>query len=335
MPYSPELSKTALYVAAGRAIGAREPDPLVRNPDFLAERLIGDPGRLGVDLAALHALSLDYEEAMEDLEVVNNVRAMIVRTRFIDEALERAIRRGVRQLVVLGAGFDSHAHRCRELLSGVEVYEVDRPRMQAYKRERVDAVLGGAPGNLHYVAVEFGRDDLAEALANAGFDRELGAFFILEGLTMYVAEPAMRETFRLIASQRTPTSLAFDFVPSTLISSIAGMTTPVNLAAGTSPALGRFLSLIVDEPWVFGLPAGEEGDYLAELGLEILETLPIGGEESIRRYLTRADGSAVGEAALAAAAADAASSPMVRRWLEERRHSTVYQIAEARIPVRH
>src|SRR5215203_3490458 len=37
------ISRTCIYTAAGRAIGARDPDPSVRNPDFLAEKLLGDP----------------------------------------------------------------------------------------------------------------------------------------------------------------------------------------------------------------------------------------------------------------------------------------------------
>ena len=38
-------SKTCLYVAAGRALGARDPDAAVRNPDYLAERLLGPKER--------------------------------------------------------------------------------------------------------------------------------------------------------------------------------------------------------------------------------------------------------------------------------------------------
>src|SRR2546428_11393589 len=34
-------SRTSIVVAALRAYGAREPDPSVRNPDWLAERLLG------------------------------------------------------------------------------------------------------------------------------------------------------------------------------------------------------------------------------------------------------------------------------------------------------
>ncbi|HEX5419820.1 MAG TPA: hypothetical protein VFY39_07455 [Gammaproteobacteria bacterium] len=59
------VSRTSIYVAAGRALGAREPDAVARNPDYLAERLLGDPSALDLDHPAVRALSLDYDEAMK------------------------------------------------------------------------------------------------------------------------------------------------------------------------------------------------------------------------------------------------------------------------------
>ena len=157
---SPKISRTSIYVAAGRAVGAREPDPAPRNPDGLAEKLLGDPSKLELDHPAVRALSLGYDDAMKDVEVVSNVRMMTVRTRFIDEALERAIAGAAAQVVILGAGFDTHAYRCQELLAHVRVFEVDRPATQGLKKQRVTEVLGGPPVNLTYVAIDC---QLAEA----------------------------------------------------------------------------------------------------------------------------------------------------------------------------
>jgi len=140
-----KISRTSIYVAAGRAVGAREPDPSARNPDYLAEKLLGDPSKLELDHPAVRALSLSYDEAMRDVEVVFNVRMMTIRTRFIDEALERAIANGATQVVILGAGFDSHASRCQKSLANAKVFEVDRPVTQELKKRRVKEVLGTPP----------------------------------------------------------------------------------------------------------------------------------------------------------------------------------------------
>jgi len=158
------ISRTSIYVAAGRAVGAREPDPAARNPDYLAEKLLGDPATLELDHPAVRALSRSYDDAMRDVEVVFNVRMMIIRTRFIDEALARAIANGATQVVILGAGFDSHAYRCQDLLANVKVFEVDRPVTQELKKQRVKEVLGTPPSNLTYVPVDFQQDNLLDVL---------------------------------------------------------------------------------------------------------------------------------------------------------------------------
>ena len=104
-PLTTGISRTCIYTAAGRAIGARDPDPSVRNPDSLAETLLGDPTSFNITHASVRALGLSYDEAMKDLEVVNTVRTMMVRTRFIDEALEQGVADGAAHVVILGAGF--------------------------------------------------------------------------------------------------------------------------------------------------------------------------------------------------------------------------------------
>jgi methyltransferase (TIGR00027 family) len=161
-PPTTGISRTCIYTAAGRAIGARDPDPSVRNPDSLAEKLLGDPSSFNITHASVRALGLSYDEAMKDLEVVSTVRMMMVRTRFIDEALKRAVADGAAHVVILGAGFDSHAYRCQELLANVRVFEVDRPATQAFKKQRVLDTLGGPPPNLTYVPIDIHHEDLAD-----------------------------------------------------------------------------------------------------------------------------------------------------------------------------
>ncbi|HEU4618109.1 MAG TPA: SAM-dependent methyltransferase [Gammaproteobacteria bacterium] len=298
------VSRTAAYVAAGRALGAREPDAAARNPDYLAEKLLGDTARLDVDHPAVRAVSLPYDEAMRDLEVAGIVRTMTVRTRFIDEAFERAVAEGASQVVILGAGFDSHAYRFADLLQArsVRIFEVDRPATQAFKRARVDEVLGGPPANLIYVPVDFRRDDLRESMVRRGYDPSLRTFFILEGVTMYLPEADVLRTLRLIGAHPPGSAVVFDFVGRALVDMLARLDVS-KVPPMAKPLVERFLNLVRDEPWLFGFPSGSEREYLAELGLELREALAIGGEESVKRYLTRTDGTQVGAEALAAAAA--------------------------------
>ena len=344
-PPTPRISRTSIFVAAGRAMGAREPDPSARNPDYLAEKLLGDPSTLDVDHPAVRALSLSYDDAMKDVEVVSNVRMMTIRTRFIDEALERAIAGGATQVVILGAGFDSHAYRSQQLLAHVRVFEVDRPATQELKKQRVNEVLGGPPANLTYVAIDFQHEDLPVVLTRHGYDPAQRTFFILEGVTMYLPEDAVHATLRLVAAHPPGSGIVFDFVYRAMIDMIAGIDM-ANIPPAQKPFVQRFLDLITDEPWVFGLPVGGEREFLAGFGLELREAFAIGGEESLKRYVTKADGTQVGAQAFAEAMArmmeraraEGQPAPqgqqMPSERMREQQRLMAYQLAEAVVAVR-
>src|SRR5262245_9558611 len=117
------ISRTCFFTAAGRAVGAREPDLKAQNPDYLAEKLLGDRPELVLAHPCTRALAVSYGEAMSDAEVVGLVRSMTNRTRCIDEVLQRAVADGVAHVVILGAGLDSRAYRFRDRLAGVRVFE--------------------------------------------------------------------------------------------------------------------------------------------------------------------------------------------------------------------
>ena len=334
------ISRTSIYVAAGRAIGAREPDPTARNPDVLAELLLGDPAGLELDHPAVRALSLPYEEAMKDMEVVGIVRMMTVRTRFIDDALARALAGGVTQVVILGAGLDSHAYRCREILARARVFEVDRPATQAFKRRRVEQVLGAAPENLSYVAADLGHEELAEVMSRHGCDPRRPTFVILEGVTMYLPEEVARATLRWVAAHAPGSGVVFDHVYRPLVEMLARIDV-ANVPTPLGPLVQRFLDLIRDEPWRFGLPVGGERAFLGELGLHLRETLTVGSEEALERYLTRADGSRVGAQTIAEATArltqrlrtelghEAQVPQASPESIRERQRLMAYQLADA------
>jgi methyltransferase (TIGR00027 family) len=277
---------------------------------------------------------------MNDVEVASIVRTMLVRTRFIDQALERAVADGATQVAILGAGFDSHAYRCQELLAGVRVFEVDRPVTQALKRQRVRDVLGAPPPNLIYVPIDFRNESLPDVLSRHGYDSRQQTFFILEGVTMYVPEDAVRATFRFVGSHPPGSIVVFDFVYRPIVDFLARMDWTA-LPKSARPYFERFLNLIKDEPWVFGVPVGGEREFLSEAGLTLREVFPIGGEESLKRFATRADGSQVGAEAIAAAMARAEQraredgdeallqQQMSPERMREQQRTMAYQLAEA------
>jgi methyltransferase (TIGR00027 family) len=278
-------SRTSILTAAARALGSREPDASVRNPDWVADRLIG-PAEL--TLIAEHpiskALDRDFQVAIQDPDVFGFVWLMLVRTRFIDERMERAVRSGVTQLVILGAGFDTRAHRFAELLKDSTVIEIDYGATQEYKKQRVEAALGGAPANVVYAPIDFARESLGEVLRRSGFQPGRKTYYICEGLSMYVPEEGMKETLRAIAAESAPGSvLLLEY-----------------LNRGGLEVLKKHPTGMIKnafdwgEPFVFGVPDGQDREFFLDAGLELGEALKIGSPESVKQYAMRQDGSYYG-----------------------------------------
>jgi len=274
-------SRTSILTAAARAFGSREPDASVRNPDWIADRLIG-PAELA--LITEHpigkALDRDFEEAISDPDVFGFVWLMLVRTRFIDELMERAIRSGATQLVILGAGFDTRAHRFTELLKDSVVIEIDYGATQEYKKRRVEVALGGAPANVVYAPIDFTRESLCDVLRRAGFQPGRKTYYICEGVSMYVPEDGMKATLRAIATESAPGSvLMLEYL------NRSGLELFRKYPTGMIKNAFDW-----GEPFVFGVPDGQDREFFHEVGLELGETLKIGSPESVKRYAMCQDG---------------------------------------------
>jgi methyltransferase (TIGR00027 family) len=210
-------SFTAAWVAAMRGLGAFLPDRL---------RLVDDP--YGLRFArTLRALREDPSAERRGrrtapLWMRGYVRRFAVymqlRTRVIDDDVAAFAAAGGRQLVLLGAGFDCRAWRLAAL-AGVTVYEVDHPATQAKKRSIMAAER--TPAQVVFVPWDFEHEPLSalpDRLEREGHDRGAATMTILEGVVMYLTEPALDATFGCIASYSpTGSPLAMTYMDQELI----------------------------------------------------------------------------------------------------------------------
>jgi methyltransferase (TIGR00027 family) len=121
------------------------------------------------------------------------------RSRIAEDALSRAVERGVRQVVILGAGLDTFALRSPRA-AHISIFEVDHPATQAWKRQRLVAAELTPPPWLTFVPVDFERDDLQQKLSSAGFQCTSAAFFNWLGVVPYLTRDAVDATLGYIAS---------------------------------------------------------------------------------------------------------------------------------------
>lgn len=273
-------SATALEAAAYRAIGARHPDPAIRNADVLAERLLGAEERAILkdtgSSVVLDAMAMDTDRAWAALGTRSGfARGVHIRTRHIDEVLTESLAAGSTQVVILGAGLDSRAYRFVDALRGARVFELDLPQTQEYKKARVRAVLGNLPAHVTYVPIDFTTQDLAAVLETAGYDATRKSTFIWEGVTMYIPEAAVDATLRAIAANAAPGSrLVFDYFTERALRE-------------RPPAFREVVKNVaaVGEPFLFGMPGNDARPFVAERGYTAVSDF--GSDELGLRFLPK------------------------------------------------
>lgn len=171
------------------------------------------------------ALQTTYDAAMAQaaqrvgLDVAQSFdrvgRAQVVlRSRYVEDELDQAIRRGVSQYVILGAGLDSFAYRKRHLVDVLRIFEVDRPATQTWKRERLKAAGVDLPTNLAFVPLDFEKQSFIETLQTKGYRADAPALFSWLGVVHYLTAEAMFGTLRTVASLMAGTEIIFDYAVS-------------------------------------------------------------------------------------------------------------------------
>ena len=196
-------SRTAQFVALARALADLG---LSHVPDFhdpTARVFLSDRGKRS--FAKTERLLAEGKRSGFTIEGARAMADMLaLRTAAIDSAVRQTITSGVRQVVILGAGYDGRAWRLGEL-EGVKVFEVDHPATQAEKRARVTE-LPPAKGIVTFVSIDFEREPLDAALERAGHDVSVPTCWIWEGVVMYLTRDAMRSTLASIASRSAAAS---------------------------------------------------------------------------------------------------------------------------------
>ncbi|MCU1697297.1 MAG: methyltransferase [Mycobacterium sp.] len=199
---SESVGATALGVAAGRAAETNSDDPLIVDP--YAQLFLEAAGE-GIWNVYMND-ELPAELAEVDPRLTERLEAMkgyiASRTKFFDEFFLAAAAAGVRQSVILAAGLDARAWRLA-WPDGSVVYEIDQPKVLAFKTETLES--HGATPIARYVSVAIDlRQDWPAALQQAGFDPGLPTAWSAEGLLPYLPAEAQDLLFERIQGLSAP-----------------------------------------------------------------------------------------------------------------------------------
>jgi methyltransferase (TIGR00027 family) len=222
-------------------------------------------------------------ELLERLPALTRMRlkaTFVMRSRYAEDCLAEVVQKGVCQYVLLGAGLDTFAYRQPSWAKSLQIFEVDHPATQRWKRRQLADANIPLPGNVTLVPVDFEKISLATALPQAGADLRGTTFFSMLGVSQYLTEIAFDQTLRFVLSMPTASEFAFSFVASDSV-------LPPDDTALVKAFSAQFGA--IGEPWLLRFLPEQLVTKLAAMGFSRVFHLTV--EEANERYFqNRRDG---------------------------------------------
>ncbi|MGN4943791.1 class I SAM-dependent methyltransferase [Bacillus cereus group sp. MYBK104-1] len=216
-----EASITSLVSAFGRAYHSEFDNPKIFD-DYVAKEFISQKERNDIEMnmvQGIHFFNTDIAQQFQDnpqeiLKWITQVQLSptpLARAAYCERVLLHEVALGAKQYVILGAGIDTFSFRHRELENKIEIFEVDHPSTQQFKKERIEEAEFEIPNNLHFISMDFTKGFSYEQLQNEGFENKK-TFFSLLGVTYYLTKEELSSLIEcLFAMVPEGSSIVFDY----------------------------------------------------------------------------------------------------------------------------
>ncbi len=229
--------------------------------------LDGEP-KIFEDQFALPFIGQQSESSFKSLQTpeAKFTRSCILcRSRYAEDLLYKAISRGVKQYVILGAGLDSFAYQNKNLSDKLRIFEVDHPASQEWKRKRIEEAGISLPENVCFVPIDFELQSLEEGMAQGGYIPDDPTFFSWLGVTYYLTEDAVFNTLQYVATSAAPDSeIVFEYVlPDSMLSEEV-----LAMFKNSRHVFGGF-----GEPWISTFSPDYMASKLNEIGFDLIEEI--------------------------------------------------------------
>ncbi|MBO1581449.1 class I SAM-dependent methyltransferase [Bacillus sp. XF8] len=216
-----ESSVTSLISAFGRSYHSQFDTPKIFN-DYIAKDIISEKEFNDIKenmVQGIHFFNKDIaqkfkgntEEILKWITQVQLSPTPLARAAYCEQVLLNEIMLGLKQFVILGAGLDTFSFRHPEFENSLEIFEIDYPATQEFKKKRLDEAHFKIPSNLHFVSMDFTKTFSYQNLIDKGFDNKK-TFFSLLGVSYYLTK---REISSLIDDLFTKvpagSSIVFDY----------------------------------------------------------------------------------------------------------------------------
>jgi methyltransferase (TIGR00027 family) len=242
-----------------RLIDQFQPQPFLK--DKYVSWFFSDEEMPSVQASAYNILKTPAND--RERHELNSYWWVLLRERYIDEVLCKAVQSGARQLLLLGAGFDTRFLRLPEISQcHVDIYELDLPQTISTKKGILTAKLGNLPPQLKLIAGDLNEQKL-HVIFDHGFNPHAQSICIWQGVTYYLPESSVLYILKFLKSELAPgLILSFD-CPSPL------MIYPNDEVPGIRDTIKLHEEL--GEPFRFGLDSLKMKGLLAHYGYRMLE----------------------------------------------------------------
>ncbi len=263
------VGNTALGAAVCRLLEQYQPQETRLFEDPIVKELVGGLVRVLMRFGFIRSFTIRQMDGVAK----GIFGAQVCRTRFIDDAVQAALSKGIGQLVILGAGFDTRPYRLPGI-ARVKVFEVDLPAVQAEKRKKLQEHLSSLPENVTFVPIDFDSQTLDAAFAGKGFDPSKPAVFIWEGVTQYLSEQAVRQTLAFVGESARGSIFLFTYVLKSIVERRSDI-----------PDADRMMDTVAKNgaPWVFGLEPSTVQAFLEPFHLSLVSD--VGNVNYQEKYL--------------------------------------------------
>jgi len=198
---------------------------------------------------------------------------VVGRSRYAEDLLDQAVQQNTQQYVLVGAGLDSFALRESHHYPTLKIFEVDHPDTQAAKQAKLKK-LGEIPATVEFVAINFEKESISEALARSLYERSAPAFFSWLGTTHYLNPQTTLQTLKSIAEfSANASEVVLDY--STDFQELTG------IERLGSMGVAQFTHLL-KEPLLGQFKPTDLHHAVEQMGFEVVEDLS--GEAITERY---------------------------------------------------
>jgi methyltransferase (TIGR00027 family) len=255
-----KASQTAQYMALFRALETTLPANKRLFIDPYAISFLDQKLKLATRLSPISAVRWYVQKTIHK-KIPGAMSSGIARTRYIDDLLQQTIERGVKQVIILGAGFDTRALRL-QFLSSIPVIEIDHPNTSGKKTAILKKMLGRLPNHIRYWQIDFNKEKLNELAAREQLNFSIPTTIIWEGVTNYLDEHAIDSTFSFTQQFSSGSYIIFTYVHQQVLEA-------PETFYGASQLLKDLEA--IEERWTFGFNPEELSDYLQQYNLVLHE----------------------------------------------------------------